>query len=668
MARTLNLGIVAHVDAGKTSLTERLLYAAGVIDALGRVDDGSTQTDTLALERRRGITIKTAVASFPVRDVTVNLIDTPGHPDFIAEVERALAVLDGAVLVVSAVEGVQAQTRVLFRALRRLDIPTVIFVNKLDRRGARPDDLLAELAERLETVVVPITGARSPGTRRATVQRFDDGDPEVRERRIELLAEHDDALLAAYLGQGPAPSADTLHRALRRQLRAGRVSPVYVGSAVTGAGVPELTDGLLRFLPSDRLRTATTSARVFKIDRGPGGERTAYVRVFGGALRVRDHVPLAAGGRGRITGLELVERGGPAETGVLGAGQLGRVRGLSKIRIGDVIGAADPLARTAQFAPPTLETIIAPVDPTQRGPLFSALSQLAEQDPLINLRSDDLRRELSLSLYGEVQKEVIGATLADEYGIHVEFAETSIICVERPIGVGAAVEFNGVQPNPFLATVGLRVEPQTGDDNTFRLEAELGSMPPAFFKAVEETVQAALRQGLHGWRVQGCSVILTHTGYSPRQSHAHQKFNKAMSSTAGDFRYLTPLVLMAALRRAGSQVLEPLHRMRLEVPADLVDAVLPAVVRLEAVPLGSRPHRRSVIIDGELPAARVHELQQRLPGLTRGEGVLETEFQGYRPVRGVAPTRRRTDGNPVDRRAYLGGLENTGRDLAAGLG
>lgn len=214
----------------------------------------------------------------------------------------------------------------------------------------------------------------------------------------------------------------------------------------------------------------------------------------------------------------------------------------------------------------------------------------------------------------------------------------------------------------------LPIEPQTGDDNTFRLEAELGSMPPAFFKAVEETVQAALRQGLHGWRVQGCSVILTHTGYSPRQSHAHQKFNKAMSSTAGDFRYLTPLVLMAALRRAGSQVLEPLHRMRLEVPADLVDAVLPAVVRLEAVPLGSRPHRRSVIIDGELPAARVHELQQRLPGLTRGEGVLETEFQGYRPVRGVAPTRRRTDGNPVDRRAYLGGLENTGRDLAAGLG
>src|SRR5216110_2807143 len=144
----LNLGILAHVDAGKTSLTERLLYAAGVIDEIGSVDDGSTQTDSLTLERQRGITIKSAVVSFVVDDVTVNLIDTPGHPDFIAEVERVLSVLDGAVLVISAVEGVQAQTRVLMRALQRLHIPMLIFVNKIDRRGARDDGVLAAIAER----------------------------------------------------------------------------------------------------------------------------------------------------------------------------------------------------------------------------------------------------------------------------------------------------------------------------------------------------------------------------------------------------------------------------------------------------------------------------------------------------------------------------------------
>src|SRR5690242_11349629 len=165
----LNLGILAHVDAGKTSLTERLLYAAGVIDELGSVDAGSTRTDTLELERRRGITIKSAVVSFPLRGTTVNLIDTPGHPDFIAEVERVLGVLDGAVLVISAVEGVQAQTRVLARTLHRLRIPALIFVNKVDRMGARQADLLDEIAARVSPALVPMSRVEGLGTRAATV-------------------------------------------------------------------------------------------------------------------------------------------------------------------------------------------------------------------------------------------------------------------------------------------------------------------------------------------------------------------------------------------------------------------------------------------------------------------------------------------------------------------
>src|SRR6476469_623380 len=171
--RTLNLGILAHVDAGKTTLTERLLYAAGVIDEIGSVDDGSTQTDSLALERQRGITIKSAVVSFVVDDVAINLIDTPGHPDFIAEVERVLNVLDGAVLVVSAVEGVQAQTRVLMRTLRRLRIPTMIFVNKIDRSGARADTLLPWLADRLDLRVVALGSAGGLGGRDAVAVRGD---------------------------------------------------------------------------------------------------------------------------------------------------------------------------------------------------------------------------------------------------------------------------------------------------------------------------------------------------------------------------------------------------------------------------------------------------------------------------------------------------------------
>ncbi len=665
MVRILNLGIVAHVDAGKTSLTERLLYAAGVIDEPGRVDDGNTQTDTLALERRRGITIKTAVASFAVDDVTVNLIDTPGHPDFIAEVERALAVLDGAVLVVSAVEGVQAQTRVLHRALRRLGIPTVIFVNKIDRRGARPDELLTELAERLETGIMPLESVDAAGTRDVTVVPYRGGDLAFADHLLEVLAERDDAMLAAFVDEDHAVASGRVEARFVDQVRRGELRPVYFGSAVTGAGVAELSRGLLRFLPSEVAETTPLSARVFKIERGPQGEKRAYVRVFGGTLRVRDQVRFGPAGEGRVTGLEVFDRSAPAESTMISAGQIGRLRGLGELKIGDTIGAADTRPSTARFAPPTLETIISPVDPTQRGVLYAALTQLAEQDPLINLRSDDVRRELSLSLFGEVQKEVIGATLAEEYGIEVDFTETTIICVERPIGIGSAAEIMGGGLNPFLATLGLRVEPAPGIENTFRLEVELGSMPPAFFNAIEETVFAALRQGLYGWQVQGCAVIMTHSGYAPRQSHSHGKFDKSMSTTAGDFRFLTPLVLHAALKEAGTRVSEPMQRMRLEIPADLVDTVLPAIARLDAIPLGSTTRRSTLIIDGELPAARVHELQQRLPGLTRGEGALETEFSGYRPTRGPAPSRSRTDGNPVDAREYLGSLENTGRDLSS---
>src|SRR3954468_14561941 len=184
----LNLGILAHVDAGKTSLTERLLHAAGVIDAVGSVDRGDTQTDTLALERRRGITIRSAVVSFTVGDVAVNLIDTPGHPDFIAEVERALGVLDGAVLVVSAVEGVQPQTPLLFRALQRLHVPTLIFVNKIDRAGADPERVLATMGRRLAPGMAPM------GPPLVT------SEAQHRALLSEILAEHDDAILRAFVG------------------------------------------------------------------------------------------------------------------------------------------------------------------------------------------------------------------------------------------------------------------------------------------------------------------------------------------------------------------------------------------------------------------------------------------------------------------------------------
>src|SRR6187200_604391 len=202
--RTLNLGILAHVDAGKTTLTERLLFTAGAIATFGSVDAGTTQTDTMELERERGITIRSAVASFVVGDLAVNIVDTPGHPDFIAEVERVLGVLDGAVLVVSAVEGVQPQTPLLWRALRRLGVPTLIFVNKVDRAGADPERVLTAMRRRLAPALVPMGSICDAGQRDATFRAFTADDQAERSDLIEALAEHDEAILRAFVSDDPA--------------------------------------------------------------------------------------------------------------------------------------------------------------------------------------------------------------------------------------------------------------------------------------------------------------------------------------------------------------------------------------------------------------------------------------------------------------------------------
>ena len=665
--KTLNLGILAHVDAGKTSLTERLLHSAGVIDEIGSVDDGSTQTDSLALERQRGITIKSAVVSFVISGVTVNLIDTPGHPDFIAEVERVLGVLDGTVLVISAVEGVQAQTRVLMRALRRLRIPTLLFVNKTDRAGADPGRVLAGIAERLTPAIVAMGSVSGAGTRGCAFRPYGADDKAFTARLAEVLAEHDEALLAAYVQDEEALPYRRLRRALTAQSRRALVHPVFYGSAITGAGVAELAAGLTRLLPFSRGDAAgPVSGTVFKVERGPAGEKIAYVRMLSGALHVRDRLPPSAhdrahdgtlaarAGERKITAISVFERGPAVHREQVRAGQIGKLWGLRDVQIGDTLGVPPAGRPRHRFAPPTLETVVTPRHLADAGALHAALTQLAEQDPLIGLRRDDVRGELLLSLYGEVQKEVIEATLAADYGIEATFSASTTICIERPAGSGAAFEIIDTPPNPFLATVGLRVDPAPAETGVrFRLEVELGSMPFAFFKAVEETVTETLRQGIHGWQVTDCVVSMTHSGYWPRQSHAHAHFDKSMSSTAGDFRNLTPLVLMDALKLAGTTVHEPVHRFHLEMPAGTFGAVLPVLARLRAVPGGPVMRGSLCLLDGDIAAAQVRQLEEQLPGVTRGEGVFETTFGHYQPVRGDVPGRPRTDHNPLNREEYL---------------
>jgi ribosomal protection tetracycline resistance protein len=655
----LNLGILAHVDAGKTTLTERLLYSAGVIEAPGSVDEGTTQTDTLALERQRGITIKSAVVSFTVDGSTVNLIDTPGHPDFIAEVERALSVLDGVVLVVSAVEGVQPQTRILWRALQRLGVPTLFFVNKIDRRGAGYERLLDDIAGRLTPAIIAMGSVSGLGTRGAAFIPSGGAGQAFGSQLAEVLADYDDAVLAAYLDDSAATPDGWLHEKLAGRVRDTLVHPVYFGSAITGAGIDALARGLAGLLPvAGGDADGPVSGRVFKIERGAAGEKIAFARLFSGTIAVRDRVRFGAGREGKVTAISVFADGAAVRRHSVTAGQIARLSGLAEIQIGDVIGTGADSAGQHYFAPPTLETAVVARDPLDKARLHAALTQLAEQDPLINVRQDDIRQEIYVSLYGEVQKQVIEATLATDYGLEPGFRETTPICVERPIRTGMAEEILHAPGNPFLATLGIRIGPAPqGSGTGFRLEVGHQAVPLYIYKnmenfaaAMERYITGTLRQGLYGWQVTDCTVSLVRSQYSVPDGPPS---TRGPLSSPQDFRKLTPLVVMAALRRAGTVVCEPIHRFRLEAPADTLNALLPVLARLHAVPGVSATGDSWCTLEGDIPVAQVHELRQQIPPLTRGEGVMESSFDRYEPVRGRIPTRPRTDDNPLDREEYL---------------
>jgi ribosomal protection tetracycline resistance protein len=649
--RTLNLGILAHVDAGKTTLTERLLYAAGAIPNFGSVDAGTTQTDYLALERERGITIRAAVASFAVGDLAVNLIDTPGHPDFIAEVERSLAVLDAAVLVVSAAEGVQSQTPLLMRALQRLRVPTLIFVNKIDRIGADGERTLAAIAHRLSPAVIGMGSVHDAGTRAAGATPAGPSDETFRSLLANLLADHDDDLLRAYLSDPTAVASRRLLAALAEQTAGAVVYPVFFGSAATGAGVDVLMSAIAELLPvAGGDAEASLSGRVFKIERGGAGEKVAYVRIFAGTLRQRDRVAYGREQEGKVTALTAFGPGGPTPQDELIAGEVGQVWGLANIMVGDYIGVGrDDIEH--HFAPPTLESVVRPVDPAQRGRLLAALAELAEQDPLINVRQDDERGEAWVSLYGEVQKEVVGATLERDYGVAASFSDTTTICIERPAGSGSAGEVlrarthtnvtgncSPTSDNPFPATLGLRIDPApAGSGLAVRLDIDYRLVPLYIYKTSTEFVaqltgyvRESLREGLYGWQVADATVTVIDCGY------------RAPGTTAGDFRKLTPLVLMGALQAAGTTVCEPMVALDIEAPEDTVSSLLVALGRLGARTQPPELHDRMCHLAGTLAVARLQDLRRLLPGATAGEGVLETSFLGYQPVVGPPPSRVRT--------------------------
>ncbi|HWV35620.1 MAG TPA: translation factor GTPase family protein, partial [Thermomicrobiales bacterium] len=621
MATITNIGILAHVDAGKTSLTERILFHAGVIPAIGAVDSGTAHTDTLDLERQRGISIQSAVTSFTVDDRIYNLIDTPGHPDFIAEVERVIGVLDAVILVVSAVEGVQPQTRRLSRAIANLGLPCVIFANKIDRLGARTASLIDEIGRELQRDVVVLSDVTGLGTRDAASSPRDLADADAIDELVDVLARRDEVLLDRYVEANGVLDEGDVREALWRQVTDGSVTPVLFGSAMTGAGIEGLVgalgriggdgDGAMTGIAHTRdVPGSGIAAEVFKVQRLPKGERVLLCRVWRGVLENRASVPVhqphAPTGEehapAKVTGIEVFRDGESIQTQSACAGDIVRVHGLEDARIGDWLGEVIR-DRVPAFEPPVFEARIEAVDPAQHMALNVAIADLADQDPLIGLRRDPVSGEMFVRLYGEVQQEVIAATLADAYGIAVTFDEPSVVYVERLIGEGHAAEIFPDTKPPFYATVGFRIRPKQGRQSTWRFTP--GKAKQGFFDAAEAGGRAVLEQGLYGWPVIDWDVEVTDLIY-------------LVTSVPVSYRNLAMLVMAEAIRQAGTMVCEPVHEATVRVPPESMGAVIHAVAVHRGVVETTSIDGDLAVVTGMVPAAEIDALTRELPGLTNG--------------------------------------------------
>ncbi|KEK22175.1 tetracycline resistance ribosomal protection protein [Bacillus gaemokensis] len=654
--KTINIGIVAHVDAGKTSLTERILYETNVIQEIGQVDKGSTQTDSLELERKRGITIKASVVSFFINNLKVNVIDTPGHADFIAEVERSFRVLDGAVLVISAVEGIQAQTKILMRTLQKLRIPTILFVNKIDRTGAQTTKVIQHIKETLSKQVLPLCTVKDEGTKYACIVQNDlrfNANEALYDECIELLAPYNESLLESYVN-GEILTETTLKEELLYQIQHSNVYPIFFGSAMTGIGINELLESISVMIPQNDCNNDVNtplSGVVFKIEREPSGEKIAYIRIFSGCLHVRKYVDIYRkqsnlkifSHKEKIKKLHIFHNGSAIQSPTASTGEFCKVWGLSDIKIGDVIGEWSYKMKDIHFfAEPQLEAAIEALPKEKNHDLYQALMELSEEDPLIKVLKDDIHHEIYIRLFGEVQKEVIETILKEKYDLVVSFSDTRIVCIEKPIGVGNAVEIMGEKNNPFYATIGFQIEPGAPKSGiTYNLEVELGSLPLAFHKAIEDTVSQTLKQGLYGWEVTDIVVTLTHTGYA------------SPVTTAGDFRKLTPLVLMDALKQAGTTVYEPVNEFELTVPANSVSTVMYKLSAMHATFTEPVLHNDFFSLTGTLPMAKTENFKRILHSFTEGEGVFISRPCGYDKLDSNFPIRKRVDYNPLNRKDYL---------------
>ncbi|HEM6347099.1 TPA: TetM/TetW/TetO/TetS family tetracycline resistance ribosomal protection protein [Streptococcus suis] len=633
--KIINLGILAHVDAGKTTLTESLLYTSGAIAEPGSVDKGTTRTDTMNLERQRGITIQTAVTSFQWEDVKVNIIDTPGHMDFLAEVYRSLSVLDGAVLLVSAKDGIQAQTRILFHALRKMNIPTVIFINKIDQAGVDLQSVVQSVRDKLSAdIIIKQTVSLSP-----EIVLEENTDIEA----WDAVIENNDKLLEKYIAGEPI-SREKLVREEQRRVQDASLFPVYYGSAKKGLGIQPLMDAVTGlFQPIGEQGSAALCGSVFKVEYTDCGQRRVYLRLYSGTLRLRDTVALAGREKLKITEMRIPSKGEIVRTDTAYPGEI-VILADDTLKLNDILGNEKLLPHKTRIdnPMPLLRTTVEPQKPEQREALLNALAEIADTDPLLHFDIDTVTHEIMLSFLGKVQLEVICSLLEEKYHVGVAMKEPSVIYLERPLRKAEYTIHIEVPPNPFWASVGLSIEPlPIGSGVQYESRVSLGYLNQSFQNAVMEGVLYGCEQGLYGWKVTDCKICFEYgLYYSP-------------VSTPADFRLLSPIVLEQALKKAGTELLEPYLHFEIYAPQEYLSRAYHDAPRYCADIVSTQIKNDEVILKGEIPARCIQEYRNDLTYFTNGQGVCLTELKGYQPAIGKFICQPRRPNSRIDKVRHM---------------
>lgn len=628
-----NIGIFAHVDAGKTTLSEQILKHCGMIREAGSVDRGTAHTDRLEIERRRGISIQLACASVAWKGVALNIIDTPGHTDFAAEVERAIWTIDGAVLLVNGAEGIQPQTLLLYNVLTKAGIPFLVFINKIDRQDVSIDEVIDICRKSLGSSLVC---------------------PESREQMMELLAETDESALTDYL-DGNIHEREQMSAPFHRLVQKGEAHPILCGSALRDQGVAQLLDAIVDYLPSaSGDAEGDFSGVVFAISEDRLLGRGAHVRAFSGTIRNRDMVRVVSreeqegrvpqeGQKEKVSQIRSIPLDGKGEDrGMLRAGEIGAIYGIQGVRVGQILGDAAKAPRRIRQGNVGMPLLMAKatVKEVERPELLRALEALSVEDPTLGL---ELRGgDAHIRIMGNIQMEVLTETLASRFGLRTVFDRPNVIY--RETIQRASVGFYAyTMPKPCWAVIKFQLEPlPLGSGVRYESVVPSREIMPRYQHQIEQALPLALRQGMLGWQVDDIKITLI--GGEHHLIHTHPL----------DFILATPVALMDGLRRAGTVLLEPIVEYVITMPEASNGRVIRETVAMRGEIVESALHGKSIRTVIRVPLATSVDFPVRLASITGGRGAISMRLAGYRPCDDSPPPECPRQGvHPLDTAKYI---------------